>query len=259
MTGFEVRPAVETPDYIAGAVGAVPKAALKRLHCLAAALAVFLHAMFLFLGFWLGGATGGAQVRNLPQSISVSLNRWPSGEDAGEQNPALPERPALPPGSAAGKNRVSAPVGAEMEASEENSAQESGGLAGEVNRSAELAAGGISIFSQAAPGAGSGTAEGSKNGSPPEVLAHPLYAENPPPLYPQLARRMGKQGAVLLEVFVSASGTVEEVKVATGSGYEILDEAALNTVRGWRFAPGLRNGQPTAMRVRVPVRFELRG
>lgn len=64
---------------------------------------------------------------------------------------------------------------------------------------------------------------------------------------------------MLLEVFVSASGMVEEVKVATGSGYEILDEAALDAVRGWRFAPGLRNGQPAAMRVRVPVRFELRG
>lgn len=121
------------------------------------------------------------------------------------------------------------------------------------------AGGGTSLASQAAQGPGSGTGEDVRQGVPAEVLARPLYVMNPQPLYPRIARQMGKQGVVLLEVFVSASGNVAEVKVATGSGYEILDEAALNTVRGWRFAPGLRNGQPAAMWVRVPVRFELRG
>ncbi len=225
----------------------------------AAALAILLHAALLFLGFRLGGATGATQKQNLPQLISVSLEHWPSGEEAGKQNQVLPGKSALPPGTAAGRNRVSAAVGAGKEVSEENPAKESGGSAGEGNRLAQPAAGGGSLLSQAAPGQGSETAEGTQQGTPPEVLARPLYEVNPPPLYPRLARRLGKQGAVLLEVFVSASGRVEEVKVATGSGHGILDEAALETVRGWRFAPGLRNGRPAAMWVRVPVRFELRG
>ena len=243
---------------------AASKAAVRRLHYLAAALALLLHATLLFLGFWLSGATAATTVRNPPRFISVRLAQWPAGEEAGRQETIQPGRKsALPIGSVAGKNRVSAPVRAAKEVSEENPAQEisqgSGGDAGEENPLAEPAADGGSSSAQAGSGPGSGAGAGVGQGVSAEVLARPLYERNPPPLYPRLARRMGKQGVVLLEVFVSVSGMVEEVKVATGSGYEILDEAALDAVRGWRFAPGLRNGQPAAMRVRVPVRFELRG
>ncbi|MHB1014544.1 MAG: energy transducer TonB [Desulfurivibrionaceae bacterium] len=259
-----MRPAVAIPDYIPGAVEAAPKAVLKRLHCLAAALALLLHATLLLLGFWLGGATTATPVRNPLRFISVRLDQWPSGAEAGRQETTPPGRKyALRAGSTAGQNRVSAPVRAAKKGSEKNPAQEisqeNGEGAGEENPLAEPAAGGGSSSAQAGSGLGSGAGAGVGQGVPVEVLARPLYERNPPPLYPRLARRMGKQGVVLLEVFVSASGMVEEVKVATGSGYEILDEAALDAVRGWRFAPGQRNGQPAAMRVRVPVRFELRG
>ena len=242
----------------------VSGSAVKRLHYLAAAQALLLHATFLFLGFWLGGATAATPVRNPPRFISVRLAQWPGGKEAGRQETIQPGRKyALRAGSIAGQNRVSAPVRAVKKGSEENPAQEisrgSGGGAGEENPLAEPAAGGGSFSAQAGSGPGSGAGAGVGQGVSAEVLARPLYESNPPPLYPQLARRMGKQGVVLLEVFVSASGTVEGVTVATGSGYEILDEAALAAVRGWRFAPGQRNGQPAAMRVRVPVRFELRG
>lgn len=225
----------------------------------AAALAVLLHAALLLSGFWLGAGRELARPRSLPRFISVRLEHWPSGEESGKRNQVLPEKPALLPGTAAGQNKVSAAARARKEISEENYAKESGGLAGEGNRLEQPAAGGGALLSQAASGQGSGTGEGTQQGAPPEVLAHPLYAVNPPPSYPRLAMRMGKQGVVLLEVFVSSSGKVEDVRVATGSGHGILDEAALETVRGWRFAPGLRNGRPAAMRVRVPVRFELRG
>ena len=227
------------------------------VHGRAAALAMLLHVALLLLGFWLGGAKGATQVRNLPQLISVSLEHWPSGEESGKRNQILPEKPALLPGTAAGQNKVSVAVRARKEISEENHAKESGGLAGEGNRLEQPAAGGGSLSLQAASGHESGTAAGIHQAVPPEVMARSLYAINPPPSYSRLARRLEQQGAVLLEVFVSASGMVEEAKVTTGSGHEILDQAALNTVRGWRFAAGLRNGQPAAMWVRVPVRFEL--
>jgi protein TonB len=243
------RKAVGSRDYVIGIL----------VHGRAAALAILLHAALLLLGFWLGGAMGVTRARNLPRLISVSLEHWPSGEEAGKQNQVLPGKSALLPATAAGRNRVSAAVVAGRGVSGENLSQESGGGAPAGNRLEQPAAGGGSLLSQAAPGPGSATAEGTKQGVAAEVLASPLYGVNPPPSYPRLAIRLGKQGVVLLEVFVSASGRVEEVRVATGSGHGILDEAALETVRGWRFAPGLRNGRPVAMRVRVPVRFELRG
>lgn len=237
---------------------------MRRLHYLAAALALLLHATLLFLGFWLGGATTATPMRNPPRFISVRLAQWPAGEETGRQETIQPGRKsALRAGRTAGQNRVSPAAKAAKEVGEEDPApeilQKSGGGAGEKNPLAEPAAGGSSSSAQAGSGPGSGAGAGLGQGVSAEVLARPLYERNPPPLYPRLARRMGKQGVVLLEVFVSASGMVEEVKVATGSGHEILDEAALDAVRGWRFAPGQRNGRPAAMRVRVPVRFELRG
>ncbi len=88
--------------------------------------------------------------------------------------------------------------------------------------------------------------------------ATPLYRVNPPPEYPRLARRRGLEGTVLLEVLVDRNGRVLEVSVQTSSGHSILDRAAIRGVRSWRFSPGTIDGQPSDMRVRVPVRFHLR-
>jgi protein TonB len=100
-----------------------------------------------------------------------------------------------------------------------------------------------------------GTGEGAPTG---EVLARPLYQTNPSPPYPRLARKLGHEGVVQLEVLVSVTGRVDDLRIAASSGHESLDAAALEAVRSWRFSAGQRNGQSVAMRVRVPVRFSLR-
>ncbi|MFO7604797.1 MAG: energy transducer TonB [Desulfurivibrionaceae bacterium] len=92
----------------------------------------------------------------------------------------------------------------------------------------------------------------------PIRLARPLYRKNPPPEYPSLARRRHLQGTVVLEVSVSAEGTVEELMVEESSGHKVLDRAALRAVGDWLFEPGRRGGERIAMRVMVPVRFDLR-
>jgi protein TonB len=100
-----------------------------------------------------------------------------------------------------------------------------------------------------------GTGEGAPTG---EVLARPLYTTNPPPPYPRLARKLGHEGVVQLEALISVAGRVDDLRIAASSGHESLDAAALEAVRSWRFSAGRRNGQPVAMRIRVPVRFSLR-
>lgn len=92
----------------------------------------------------------------------------------------------------------------------------------------------------------------------PEVLAQPLYRENPEPEYPPLARRRQQEGTVILEVLVTSAGTVGGLAVHQSSGHSLLDEAALNGVKGWRFVPGRRGAAAVAMQVLVPVRFGLR-
>jgi len=84
------------------------------------------------------------------------------------------------------------------------------------------------------------------------------YLNNPRPSYPLAARRMGYQGKVILNVEVLADGRAGEVKLHTSSGYEILDESALRTVRTWSFSPARRFGQPVAQWFLVPIKFSLK-
>lgn len=83
------------------------------------------------------------------------------------------------------------------------------------------------------------------------------YLNNPPPAYPRMSRRMGEQGTVLLRVFISAEGRAEQAEIRSSSGYTRLDEAALETVRRWRYVPGKRAGVAEAMWFNVPIRFVL--
>jgi len=93
---------------------------------------------------------------------------------------------------------------------------------------------------------------------PPLREAHPAYRENPCPGYPQVARRRGMEGTVLLEVWVDSQGGVKDLRVFQSSGHEILDQAAMDAVRRWAFEPARRGDQAVEMWVKVPVRFQLR-
>jgi protein TonB len=96
-----------------------------------------------------------------------------------------------------------------------------------------------------------------KRAPEPSETARPDHAHNPPPDYPPLARRYGLSGRVIMRVLVEASGEAREVIVASSSGHELLDRAALKSVRDWRFLPARRGAQAFAAWVEFPVRFEL--
>ena len=80
---------------------------------------------------------------------------------------------------------------------------------------------------------------------------------NRPADYPRLARLRGWEGKVVLKVRVSASGKASDILVETSSGHELLDEAAIEAVRSWRFSPARRGDNPLETWVRVPVDFRL--
>jgi protein TonB len=83
------------------------------------------------------------------------------------------------------------------------------------------------------------------------------YQNNPAPPYPRQSKRLGEAGTVVIRVLITAEGRAEKAEVRTSSGYARLDDTALTTVKGWRFVPGQRNGQPEAMWFNVPIRFVL--
>ncbi len=97
-----------------------------------------------------------------------------------------------------------------------------------------------------------------KTAPQPVVAPKPLARRNGPPVYPELARRQGWQGSVLVRATVTAAGKVSGVSLARSSGHTVLDEAALRAVRRWVFAPGSQSGRLIGGVVEVPVNFRLR-
>jgi TonB family protein len=87
--------------------------------------------------------------------------------------------------------------------------------------------------------------------------AHPKYAENPKPPYPQEARDRGYQGEVLLRVEVLSNGRVGQIEVKRSSGYEMLDHSALSTVKQWKFIPAKRGEDAVSLWVNIPIKFQL--
>jgi len=53
------------------------------------------------------------------------------------------------------------------------------------------------------------------------------------------------------------AGRVSDLRLSTSSGYTVLDQAALTSVKTWLFHLGTRGEEKVDMWVKVPVRFQL--
>lgn len=75
-------------------------------------------------------------------------------------------------------------------------------------------------------------------------------------VYPDLARRQGKEGLVMLRLFISSHGQVERVIVEQDPGYGFA-EAAVRAFQGLTGKPARRHGEAVAVTLLYPVRFTL--
>ncbi len=121
------------------------------------------------------------------------------------------------------------------------------------------------------PGAGTGTL-GERLPARVPILRPPVLLAGLPPEYPSngyhvvldrssltpLLQVEATEGRVTLRLLVVANGGVDRVEVTVSSGVEILDQAAVTTVGGWRFVPATRDGQPIDAWVVIPIRFVVR-
>ena len=87
-------------------------------------------------------------------------------------------------------------------------------------------------------------------------LRAPVKVRDVPPVYPDLARRTGIEGAVGIECRIDETGAVVGATVLFGS--PLLSPAALTAVREWRYVPTLLNGVPVRVVMSVTVNFRLR-
>ncbi len=158
--------------------------------------------------------------------------------------------PAAPPSAPSAKLATAPPDAA---GSPGSAAAASAGGGGNGNGSGATAGSGSG-------GAGGGTGGGFGAGSQ-------LYAavEHPPvpisrvlPEYPSTARARGLEGEVVLRAIVDRQGAVEQQVVVVES-VPLLDQAAIEALRRWRFEPGRdANNRPVRVVIQVPLRFRLR-
>jgi len=84
----------------------------------------------------------------------------------------------------------------------------------------------------------------------------PRLLKEVPSIYPKIARQAGVKGTVVLGVRIDAKGRVTEVKVL--KSIPLLDQAAVDAVRQWRYEPFLSKGIPTPVVFSVTITFNLK-
>lgn len=119
----------------------------------------------------------------------------------------------------------------------------------------EAAPAGTPVAPRVAEGVPAAPAPQARAPAPPAPAAAPVrtapradasWAGNAPPSYPAMARRLGEQGEVRLDVHVGANGNVLDVRLKKSSGSQLLDRTAIETVKKWRFTPATVDGKPVA-------------
>ena len=89
----------------------------------------------------------------------------------------------------------------------------------------------------------------------PSSLVAGLALYKAAPAYPAIARAAGVQGTVVLQAMISEEGTIENLRVV--SGPVMLQQAALDAVKTWRYRPYLLNSMPVEVETTVNVVFTM--
>ncbi|NOZ68764.1 MAG: energy transducer TonB [Deferribacteres bacterium] len=77
------------------------------------------------------------------------------------------------------------------------------------------------------------------------------------PEYPRMARRLGKEGRVLLRLVIDETGRLVHAEVVEKAGFG-FDREAMEAVRNSVFLPARKNGIPVKSEVLLPVKFVLK-
>lgn len=78
------------------------------------------------------------------------------------------------------------------------------------------------------------------------------------PTYPQMAKIARVQGNVVLAAIIGKDGTIQNLHVVSTSS-PLLNQAAIDAVRQWRYKPYILNGEPVEVDTTVTVTFTLNG
>lgn len=180
--------------------------------------------------------------QGVPPPPPAMAEAAPAGRPASPNAPIepIPSNPVIPTMSQVVPNNPLASA---------SGGQANGQVGGQVGGMAGGVAGGVA-----------GGQAGGQVGNP-DAVAPPrfdaAYLQNPEPSYPTLSKRFGEEGRVILRVLVTPEGLADQVEIRQSSGHARLDQAALGTVKRWRFTPARRGAERLAAWVLVPLSFQL--
>ncbi|MGK5022256.1 energy transducer TonB [Janthinobacterium sp. LB2P10] len=109
----------------------------------------------------------------------------------------------------------------------------------------------------AAPAAPSTPAPPAPAPATPRTVNSVEYVKAPQLIYPNLSRRLGESGTVVLRILINEKGLPEQILVHKSSGYGNLDEAGRQAAQRALFKPMIENGKPMSVYVLVPLTFQL--
>jgi len=155
-----------------------------------------------------------------------------------------PKKPVL------GEVRFAAPTVTRRETPQDAGAADPGAALAEdqpVSNSAALGSGlGVSAKQPAAPTA---PAPAGGDVKPAKLIS------SVPPIYPALAKNQHVSGNVLIDALIDSTGHVTTMKVV--SGPTLLQQAAMDALRQWKYQPALLDGKPAPMHLTVTIQFRL--
>ncbi len=76
--------------------------------------------------------------------------------------------------------------------------------------------------------------------------------------YPEIARKAGIEGRVVVQVQISVKGRVVNAKVIKSLGHSGCDEAAIKAIKTVKWKPALQRDKPVKVWVAIPVIFKLK-
>ncbi len=86
----------------------------------------------------------------------------------------------------------------------------------------------------------------------------PVPRQRPPLPFPEQARKLGVNGAVVLSLFINRDGRVEKSKVLSATPTGVFEETALQAVKTWIFTPAQYQGSSVSVWVTQKISFNLK-
>ena len=85
----------------------------------------------------------------------------------------------------------------------------------------------------------------------------PKFLHRELPAYPMMARKLGKEGKIVLRLTIDERGSLLNVEVVKNAGYGFT-EAAIEAVKRSTFLPAKKDGRTIVSRAILPIRFMFR-